>query len=107
MASKLRAYKGDQCAGYLFDCPACGHSHFYLTTASDKYRAEFRMSSGRDVPIWNFNNNLDKPTFTPSLSNKFCGCTGNIYCHLYITNGKITYCGDSDHPMAGKTVEMI
>jgi hypothetical protein len=63
---------------------------------------------------WQFNGNMEKPSFTPSLLN-----TGNYYnektgqndiecrCHLFVTDGKIQYCSDCTHELAGQTVELI
>lgn len=89
MADKLREVLNHQDANhrvYLFWCPGCGRSHPY------------------DVPRWNFNGSMDKPSFTPSLlvnpheqANR---------CHLYVTDGKIQYLSDCFHGLAGQTVEM-
>lgn len=83
--------------------------------------------SNDSIPRWNFNGNLDEPTFTPSLLCKtghyvqgqlqppncrFCNdpdfddyrsCT---VCHTFITNGKIQYLSDCTHDLAGKTIEL-
>lgn len=64
--------------------------------------------SGHMLKNWQFNGNLERPTFTPSLL-----VTGylnaehpNGRCHSYITDGKIEYLSDSTHEFAGKTVEL-
>jgi hypothetical protein len=105
--SKLKDY-GD--GAYGFYCPGCEHEHIYYTDG--------RHSNGL---TWGFNGNMDKPTFSPSLLNKWGkkvnpnweepeetpptkGWSG--ICHLFVTDGKIIYCSDSTHAYAGKTIEM-
>lgn len=94
---------------WVFYCPGCGYTHAYYTKNPD----------GR--PVWNFNGDVNNPTFTPSLlnrwgkhadpnwqepegvqpSNKWSGT-----CHLYVTNGQIQYLLDCTHNLAGQTVPM-
>ena len=42
--------------GYVFFCPGCRHYH------------HFQIVAGTDAskPIWTWNGDLEKPTFTPS-----------------------------------------
>jgi hypothetical protein len=83
---------------YHFYCPGCNALHSYAV--SD------------DGSQWQFNGNLDSPTFTPSLLNTkpVKDEKGNVIfktsCHLFVTNGKIIYCGDCTHALSGQTVEM-
>jgi hypothetical protein len=74
--------------GYGFYCPACQELHHY-------YVAIFQ-------PLWSFNGSMDRPSFSPSLRM----LRGNG-CHLYVTDGQISYCGDSRHAFAGKVVPMV
>lgn len=71
-------------AGYMFDCPGCGHSHVF----SDK---------------WQFNGDLAKPTFTPSLMNRSTR-DKDFVCHLFLRDGVIEFCGDCTHALAGQSV---
>lgn len=66
-------------------------------------------------PHWTFNNNFEKPTFTPSLvvkTGKFVDPTFedsdklSSICHSFITDGRIQFLSDSTHPLAGQTVEL-
>lgn len=84
---------------YSFYCPGCKHQHVYSV-----------KSNGGG---WYFNGNLESPSFTPSLLNSLPvlnEATGKYEikerCHLFITDGKIVYCGDCTHEFSGKTVEM-
>jgi hypothetical protein len=71
---------------YLFWCPGCKENHAY--------------TAGR----WQFNGDLERPTFTPSL---LYGKDGrHKRCHLFMTDGKIQYLSDCDHELAGKTIDV-
>lgn len=92
---------------YYFMCPGCGCSHQVNDT-------------------WDFNQDLDRPTFSPSIlvksghyaegHNGECWCIYNekhpedpftcCICHSFVTDGKIQYLGDCTHELAGKTVEL-
>lgn len=84
---------------YSFYCPGCKHEHTYVVDS--------------DGSGWQFNGDMENPTFTPSLLNRMPfknEDTGQIEekerCHLFITNGKIIFCNDCDHELAGQTVEI-
>ncbi len=86
-----------------FHCPGCGHSHVYITS--------WRTGASRQEPVWEFNGNLESPTFKPSLlyngnpDPKFQN-PAVPRCHLYVTNGQIQYLSDCSHALAGKTIPM-
>ncbi len=96
-------------------CPGCGHVHALSVQ---------QMESGR--PVWGFNDDMDKQTFTPSLK-----VSTGIYvpghedwrkkiplddqedyiknssiCHSFITNGRIQFLSDCTHALAGQTVDL-
>ncbi|HUP80813.1 MAG TPA: DUF6527 family protein [Pirellula sp.] len=77
---------------YVFWCPGCKGSHQYQVGPP---------------PSWTFNGNFDSPTFTPSLLVRPVKEAGIPRCHLFVTDGKISYCTDCEHELAGQTVEMI
>ena len=88
MAGKLHKYYDR----FYFFCPGCKHAHCY------------------DIPRWSFNNNLENPTFNPSLLMFYNHPdTGErvVTCHLWIKNGKIEFCGDCQHELRSQTVDMI
>lgn len=62
-------------------------------------------------PIWGFNGDVDKPTFTPSLAVLSATRISNEYtemrCHSFIRDGQIQYLPDCDHELAGQTIDMI
>lgn len=84
---------------YHFFCPGCKHEHTYAVC--------------NDNSQWQFNGNIESPSFTPSLLNRMeikNEQTGKLEekerCHLFVTNGKIIYCGDCSHELSGQTVEL-
>lgn len=86
-----------------FKCPGCGYRHVYYL-------------ENKDGKVWQWNQDLNNPSFTPSLLN----LTGSFAeptfkdppelpptrCHLFVTNGKIIYCGDCTHDLNGKTIDL-
>ena len=74
----------------LFYCPGCQQYHAFVV--------ERQMH-----PVWTWNGNLEKPTFTPSLL--VHGSTDKP-CHLYVVNGQIQYLSDCFHDLRGQTVDM-
>jgi len=70
---------------YVFFCPGCKDLHPF-----DKR--------------WTFNNNFQKPTFTPSL---LCNQHDpETRCHSFVTDGRIQFLGDCHHELAGQTVDL-
>jgi hypothetical protein len=120
VGNKISSYKdknGNK--GFHFHCEGCKCSHGVYT-------------EGIDVPVWKFNGNKEKPTFTPSIlvrydhlseegrkiSFEFKEKNGrfptidelpydiNEVCHSFITDGKIRYLNDCTHHLKGQTVEL-
>jgi hypothetical protein len=78
--------------GYAYWCPGCKSSHWI------------------PVPRWTFNGSMERPTFSPSVRHYIpAGQHGpeRTFCHYFIRDGKIEYCGDCEHELAGKTVDMV
>lgn len=83
---------------YSFWCPGCNTRHFVNTE-----------NEGYDHPIWGFNEDVDKPTITPSIKVTMPNHTTmgvDDICHSFIRDGKIEYLSDCTHELAGKTIEM-
>jgi len=70
---------------YMFKCPGCGNVH------------------GINNKIWNFNDDLEKPTINPSILRK----DDRMTCHSFVTDGKIKFLNDSTHDLAGKKVDLL
>jgi len=110
---KLRPYSGyedgkpsGETAGYHHWCPACHEPHGIAVT--------HRNRSGA---VWQFNGNLERPTFTPSVrcftmdTENDCGAplplpVQRTLCHYFITEGMIVFCGDNPHALNGQTVPL-
>lgn len=74
---------------YEYWCPGCEDFHGCHTRTGSK------------TPSWSFDNNMECPTFNPSI---------NYYekvCHYFIRKGKFHYCGDCTHELKGKIVGMV
>lgn len=74
-----------------FICPGCGFYHAFTIERAD---------SG---PLWAWNGDMVKPTFSPSLLVN--GSTENR-CHLFVRDGNIEFLDDCWHGLRGKTVPM-
>ena len=86
---------GDCC----FICPGCGQYH-RIPTRQDN-------GEGKQHPVWDFNGDVDKPTFSPSLLVRGSHDEGGRFvCHSFIREGRIEFLGDCVHELAGKTVEL-
>ncbi len=85
--------------GYEFRCPGCADTHVIPTLPHERG--------------WGFNGDEARPTFTPSILVhphgflKEDGSVGQTFlCHSHVTNGRIIYCSDSTHALAGQTVDL-
>jgi len=81
---------------YAFHCPGCGYAHHFGTKA-------YTDARGKSHPVWHFNGNVDRPTFSPSLLVN--AQWPEKRCHLFMRDGMIVYCGDCFHALAGQKVE--
>ena len=89
----------------VINCPGCKNHHWLHTKL---------MPDGS--PGWGFNQDFEKPTFSPSLLVR----TGSFaspnfidppdapptICHSFITDGKIQFLGDCTHELKNQTVEL-
>lgn len=81
-------------------------------------------------PKWEFNGNIERPTFTPSLlittghytsrhkPGDECWCTYNLNnpdepspfrcsrCHLFLTDGQLRFLEDCTHELKGQTIPL-
>lgn len=78
-----------------FYCPGCKYHH--------RVQIE-RGSSNPGGPIWEWNGNMEKPTFSPSLG---VNMGTDQQCHLFVRDGRISYLYDSMHKLAGHEVGLI
>ena len=90
----MKSSRGVQ-SGYSIMCPECDMSHFIAV--------EMPLGNGAQ---WAFNNDLEKPTFKPSVRHRF-GRNFDRMCHYFVKEGKIIFCGDCTHELAGETRELL
>ena len=72
-------------------CPGCKHNH--------------------NVPAerWHWNGSMDSPTLSPSVRHFIPAAEGRAektICHYHVREGRIEFCGDCEHALAGQTVEL-
>jgi hypothetical protein len=99
--AKLEAFvnSSNEVEGYHFWCPGCQDYHAVTV-------APYANSMGAK---WQFNGNLDLPTFTPSIFLKVqvpSQADKNRICHCYVTDGEIRYLSDCSHQLAGQTIDL-
>lgn len=88
-----------------FDCPACKGEVMIWGDGEEHHAIPFH-----EVNVgprgWGFNGDLNKPTLTPSVRTRY-GDALAYTCHFFVRAGRIEYCSDSTHKMAGQTVDMV
>ena len=79
----------------VYWCPACNNAHVIQIAGQVK---------------WDFDGNVEAPTFNPSVRHQWVAPVGmeehNRTCHYFVKAGRIEYCGDCTHELAGQTVEL-
>lgn len=76
-------------------CPGCNQAHRITVVGDD---------GSRDTIIWDWDGNVEQPTFDPSI---LCKVSELDTCHSYLKEGKWQFLSDSTHRLAGQTVDMI
>ena len=56
-------------------------------------------------PAWTWNGSRHAPTISPSVLVQG-GPPGTPRCHSFVTDGRIEYLPDSEHALAGSTVDL-
>lgn len=114
--------------GVRINCPGCGAK----TLATDWTPPGMERSDTSGRHIWQFNGNLDLPTFNPSLlwkSGHYCNnppAPGNCWCdfkerfpehgemkipqcdicHSFVRDGRIQFLSDCTHALANRTADL-
>jgi hypothetical protein len=123
--AKLVPYTNDagEVVGYEFYCPGCDERHLLNVRNGNP------NGTGGQQPVWTFNGDTLKPTFRASVlvqtgcktsahkPGDACWCNYEarygkpapykcVRCHLFVTDGKIQFLGDSSHELRDLTVEL-
>lgn len=111
------------------DIPGCRLAHFRCPGCREVHSVSVGSISEHYPAVWTFNENVEKPTFSPSLlirsghyvpghSEGECWCSYNAahpdepapfscsVCHSFVDNGQIQFLSDCTHALAGQTVEL-
>lgn len=105
----------------MFWCPGCDGIH----------QVRVRTPDNSQRPSWEFNNDCERPTFSPSILVTGQTMTPDSWkqynawaelpepkpprpeiqrvktvCHSFITDGQIQFLNDCTHPLAGQTVPL-
>jgi len=107
MPKLVRYVDKDGPVGWMHWCPGCKGAHAINV---EKPRAD-------NGAKWSFDGSMESPTFGPSIRifrySKYNengqpaeGATEVTDCHYFIKAGKIEFCGDSRHALAGQTVDL-
>ena len=100
-----------QCISYSFYCPGCASlnrpyscdAHAFFTSNPNPIDTK----CWKPQLNWDFNGDLDNPTFSPSLLNWLDEPEHMAFrCHLFLREGKIHYCDDCSHSFAGKVIDL-
>jgi hypothetical protein len=85
-------------------CPGCKSTH--IVPVAPPWETEHR---------WTYSGSVDAPTLNPSVKHNW-GSPGSAsaadgaqqrICHYFITEGRIEFCGDSTHSLAGQTLPLV
>lgn len=76
---------------YIFFCPGCKCGHYVIV-----------KGDSTKMPVWIWNGNVEKPTFSPSIRVR----ASDSVCHTYVREGMIQFLGDCTHKLANQTVPM-
>jgi hypothetical protein len=80
----------------LFYCPGCSMVHGVFTQDYPE------STSAR----WNFDGNVESPTFSPSIIVTIKYGPPIKVCHSFVRNGKIEFLSDCYHSLASQTVDL-
>ena len=80
--------------GVMIFCPGCQCGHGVTINGH----------RSRNGSTWTFNGDLQRPTITPSIL--VCAEDPARRCHSFVTDGRISFCGDSAHELKNQTVDI-
>lgn len=83
----------------VFWCPGCDKLH----------RIVFWQKMGESGPVWEWDQNLEAPTISPSIlvTWTYGGDKVAHTCHSFLRAGRWEFLTDCTHDLAGQTVDMV
>ncbi|NMZ72988.1 hypothetical protein HBO32_07745 [Pseudomonas nitroreducens] len=80
----------------FFLCPGCSMLH------------GVRVGPGSQHPRWDWNGDVNKPTFSPSILVTYWWGEQreDRRCHSFVRDGRIEFLSDCTHALAGQTVDL-
>lgn len=81
--------------GLMFFCPGCKYYHHFQVEKGPLWSGQ---------PIWTWNGDMEKPTFSPSLGVNMRMPAHR--CHSFVRDGKIQFLDDCYHELRGQTVDL-
>jgi hypothetical protein len=102
LGSKLRTQADGPNRFLGFYCPGCERGHV------------LRVEGPPGRPMWSFDGNAEKPTFSPSVLSSIPARVDSLgvshpqktLCHLFVRCGRIEFLSDCAHELAGQTVDL-
>lgn len=85
---RTRKVRGSDSLYLMHWCPGCQSPHGFPVEGKN---------------AWSFNGDWDRPHCDPSVLHSVQ--TGTL-CHYFVHGGKIEFCSDCPHTLAGKTVDI-
>jgi hypothetical protein len=96
--------------GIRFNCPGCaladGFSGVHILPVKWTPPGREQSSANAGQAHWDFNGDMEKPTFGPSILTRQDRAGVPFVCHSFIREGMIEFLGDCTHELAGKTVPL-
>lgn len=94
-------------------CQGCRHVHFFPINLA-YYNTFPNPEKITKKPVWIFNGDFERPTFTPSLRQYYNRPESHgerageevTTCHNIVTDGKIQFCSDSQHDLKNQTLDL-
>lgn len=98
MGTRLSVVLHQPVPGILWHwCPGCQERH--------PIHVRSEQNTHPTSAVWDWDGEVEHPTFSPSIR-VFDRDGRRTQCHYFIQQGKIQFCGDSQHHLAGQTVPL-
>jgi len=95
--------------GIRFNCPGCMDedftgAHILPVNWTPPGREQSPHNAGQ--AHWEFNGDMERPTFSPSILSRMTRRDVPFVCHSFIRDGQVEFLSDCTHALAGKTVPL-